>query len=64
MMPLTHLIRTAINNRCLLPEQEARIAKELEQRKIHNIDEVELAALSLLEALIANGTVQCSPMPF
>jgi hypothetical protein len=59
-MPLTHLIRAAIKNRCLLPEQEARIARELEQRSIDDIDEIELAALSLLDALIANGTVNCS----
>ncbi|TAF52202.1 MAG: hypothetical protein EAZ61_08750 [Oscillatoriales cyanobacterium] len=59
-MPLTHLIRTVIKNRCLLPEQEARIAAELEQRPSNEIDDIELAALSLLNALIANGTVNCN----
>jgi hypothetical protein len=63
-MPLINLVQTAIQNRCLPPEQEARIASELEHRMMDDIDEIELAALSLLEALIANGTIDCSRKRF
>lgn len=62
-MPLIHLVQAAIQNRCLPPEQEARIACELEHRAMNEINEIELAALSLLEALIANGTIDCTQKP-
>jgi len=53
-MSLIPLVQDAIRKRHLPPEQEACIANELEYREI---DDTELAALSLLEALIANGMI-------
>lgn len=53
-MSLIPLVQDAIQKRYLPPEQEARIANELEDR---DMDNIELAALSLLGALIANGMI-------
>ena len=63
-MQLIHLVQSAIQQRCLPLEHEARIARELEHRTMDEIDEIERAALSLLEALIANGTIDCTQKPF
>ena len=49
------LVQNAIAERRLPPECEALLAGEIERR---NINETERAAFSLLEALIANGTIE------
>ena len=59
-MSLIPLVQDAIQNRYLPPDKEARIAHELEYR---DIDDIELAALSLLGALIANGMISIGHHP-
>jgi len=49
------LVKDAIDRRYLPPDCEAWIAGEIGRR---HINETERAALSLLEALIANGTIE------
>ena len=53
-MAFIPLVQDAIQKRYLPPDREALIAGEIERR---SINEMERAALSLLEALIANGTI-------
>lgn len=53
-MAFISLVQDAIQKRYLRRDREAWIAGEIERR---SISETERAALSLLEALIANGTI-------